>query len=408
MIKDDGAGIYTWNNTYGNNHIEGNIVVHGIGAGTGTANPDQLYVSGIYVDDRSSDILINNNTVAHCPTAGIFIHNAKQLTLFKNTLFGNGNPIANKESGQLLIKLDAIAPLVGSKALDLNVTENRVAATQEGSHCIYLSAEKKEDLNSLGSFDQNLYSASDAGQVVAKFYPQHDLCDPLEELNLAEWQRITGYDRSSVFKAVPSQDAKPARENLIRNSSMTNNTDGWMIWPAQMSIVHDTNQGVDGPSLKVQFSAAQAEALLYHSGIELNRNKLYRLSFTARSTKESKIEFVPLMAAAPWEALGDYRCFSINTGYKTFTYLFKPNRSNKAARVNFKSNAPFWIDNVTLNEVPRSSERNGESLRLLYNATENPQLVSLNGNYADLDGNSVSDPVVLAGFGSIILLKRPL
>ena len=407
MIKDDGAGVYTWNNSSGDNRIEGNIILRGIGAGAGTANPDQLYVSGIYVDDRSSDVLINNNTVAYCPTAGIYIHNAKQLTVFRNTLFGNGNPVANKESGQLLIKLDAIVPLLGNTALDLNVSENKIAATAEGDHCIYLRAEKKEDLNSLGSFDQNQYSAPGANQVIAKFYPQHDLCESLEELNFAEWQRVTEYDKSSVFKAVPFQDVKPVRENLIRNSRMTNNTEGWVVWPDQMSIVHDTQQGVDGPSLKVQFAGGHAEALLYHAGIEFSRNKQYRLSFSAKSTKESKIEFVPLMAGAPWEALGDSRCFSIDTGYKTFTCLFKPSRSNKESRVNFKSNAPFWIDNVTLYEVSAPSEQSGQMLRLLYNPVENPQSVSVNGKYDDLQGNPVINPVVLPGYGSMILLKRP-
>ncbi len=399
--------MYTWNNTYGDNRIEGNIILHGIGAGAGTPNPDQLNVSGIYVDDRSRDVLINHNTVAYCPTAGIFIHNAKQLTMYGNTLFGNGNPIAGKENGQLLIKLDAIVPLAGNSDLGLRVSENIMVATQEDHHCIYVSAEKEQDLNSLGSFHQNRYSGPRADQAIARSYPQHELCNALEELQLAEWQRITGIDDGSVFKLIHSQDPEPMGKNLIGNSRMTNNTDGWMTWPAPLSVFHDKKQGVDGPSLKVQFPPGKTEGLLYCTGIDLNRNKRYRLSFSARSTTKSKLEFVPLMAVAPWEALGDYTCFSIDTAFKTFAFSFKPTGGGHQARINFKSNTPFWIDNVTLYEVPSLRATSEESLKLIYNAVENTQVVSFSGTFVDLDDNPVSNPVRLPGYGSIILLKRP-
>ena len=406
MIKDDGAGIYTWNNTYGDNRIEGNIILHGIGSGAGTANPDQLYVSGIYVDDRSRDISIRRNTAAYCSTAGIFIHNAKQLTLSGNTLFGNGSPIANKENGQLLIKLDAIVPLAGNTALDLHVSENTMVAMLEGSHCIYLSAEGEHDLNSLGSFDSNQYRAPHEDQVIAKFYPKQGLCQALEELQLAEWQR-TGFDKSSTFKIIYAQEIAPMGNNLIANSGMTNNTNGWISWPDGVSIVHDKKQGIDGPSLNVQFPAGNIEGLLYYAGINLNRNKRYRLSFSARSSTKSKIEFVPLMAVAPWEALGDYTCFSVDIEYKTYTYYFKPNKTRKEGRVNFKCNTPLWIDNVTLYEVPSLPATGGSSVELFYNAVENPHAISVPGKFVDLDGNPVSDPVTLPGYGSIILSKRP-
>jgi len=407
MIKDDGAGVYTWNNTFGGNRIEGNIILHGIGSGAGTANPDQLFVSGIYIDDRSSNIMVNDNTVAYCPTAGIYIHNARQLSLSRNTLFGNGNPVVNKESGQLLVKLDAIVPIAGTQPLDLHFTENKVVTTQEGGHCVYLRAEKRQDLNSLGSFDHNQYSAPGANQVIAQFYPQHDLCDPPEELSLVEWQSTAGHDKGSAFNIIHFQSAQAVGENLVRNSRMTLNTDGWMIWPAQVSILHDKKHGADGPSLNVQFPSGHTEALLYHAGIKLNRNKQYRLSFAAKSTKKSRIEFVPLMAAAPWDALGAYTCFSIDTTYRTFTCFFKPYKSHPEARVNFKSNAPFWIDNVTLYEVTPPHEENGEPARLLYNAVETPQAFSVTGKYGDILGNPVSDQVTLPGYGSIILLMRP-
>jgi len=172
------------------------------------------------------------------------------------------------------------------------------------------------------------------------------------------------------------------------------------------SIVHDKRGVVDGPSLRVQFPSGKSEGLLYHAGLSLNSNKIYRLSFSAMSTAKNRIEFVPLMASAPWEAIDDYACFSTDTIFKSFTYFFKPNKSYKDARVNFKSNATFWIDNVTLSEVSPKKETARESLQLIYNDTQKSKTIPLSGKFTDLNGNLLSDMLMLPGYSSIILLKH--
>ncbi|MBI1767596.1 MAG: right-handed parallel beta-helix repeat-containing protein [Bacteroidetes bacterium] len=405
MIKDDGAGIYTWGNSYGDNIIEGNIIVRGMGSGAGTSDPDQLWVSGIYIDDRSSDIDIINNTVAYCGTTGIFIHNAKRLSIHGNKLFMNGSNLTNRENGQLSIKLDALVAQSEYRALELRVTENLFVTMRSGNHCIYLRAEKGQDLKALGVFDKNQYSAPHANLFIAKLYDHEDICDAVEELTLSDWQQETGNDNNSQFKIVDCTQNKTGT-NLIKNSSMTNNIEGWMIWPSQVSITQDKKIEIDGPSLRVQFPSGKKEALLYHAGFSLRSNKLYRLSFSAMSTKKSKIQFAPLMASAQWEALDDYACFSIDTIFKSFTYFFKPNRSSKEARVNFRGNATFWIDNVTLSEVVPKTESEAESLQLIYNATENQKTIPLPGKLNDINGRPVSDPFMLPGYNSLILLRH--
>jgi hypothetical protein len=132
---------------------------------------------------------------------------------------------------------------------------------------------------------------------------------------------------------------------------------------------------------------------------------MYRLSFSARSNSNSKIEFVPLAASPPWNALADYACFSLDTVFKSYSYYFKPNKNNKEARVNFKSDATFWIDNVRLSEIGARTENNDESLQIIYNATEKPKTVRPAEKFASLDGNQLPDPVMLQGFASMILQK---
>ncbi|GHN02637.1 hypothetical protein WSM22_41260 [Cytophagales bacterium WSM2-2] len=402
LIKDDGAGIYTWGNAYGDNSIEGNIVLHGVGSGGGTDNSEQVWVNGIYIDDRSSDIRIGNNTVAYCGTSGIFIHNARRIFIQGNTLFANGNHLTNRENGQLSIKSDGLVP-DAEKNLDLKVTQNHFVTLQEGSHCIWLRAEEEPDLKTLGSFGQNLYGAPQAYQVVAKSYDRQDICNANEEFTLTGWQRCTGSDDGSQFRIVNAFADGTTGLNLVKNGRVINNTVGWIAWPSQVSVVLDKRNYGDGTSLKVLFPQGKTEALLYHAGFSLNRDKIYRLSFSAMSAAKIKIEFAPLMASAPWEALGDYACFSVDTVFKSFSYYFRPHRSSKEARVNFKSNATFWIDNVTLSEVLK--EKVDDRIQLIYNVTDKPKTVSLQGKFCDLEGKQLSDTFTLPEYGSIILLK---
>jgi parallel beta-helix repeat protein len=404
MSKDDGAGIYTWGNSYRENLIEGNIVLHGAGCGVGTNDPDQVWAHGIYIDDRSSDINVVNNTIAYCGTDGVFIHNAKRISIQGNTLFANGNHLTNKETSQLSIKVDGLVP-ESEMNLDLRVVENRFVTSHEGNHCINVRDEKEGGRAAPGLFDRNYYCAPKTNQVAAKFNTHQDICDAIEELDLSCWQRCTENDRNSQFKILDVAPNELHSSNLIKNGGMNSSTEGWIAWPSQVFIVHDKMKGADGPALRVQFPSGKIEGLLYHAGFSLSSDKTYRLTFSAMSAMKGKIEFVPLMAASPWEALDDYACFSIDTIFKSFTYTFKPNKSCREARVNFKSNSTFWIDNVTLSEVPKVKTE-VEPLHFIYNATANPKTIPLSGSFTDLDGKQFSGTVILQGYSSIVLLKH--
>jgi hypothetical protein len=352
LIKDDGGGIYTWENAHGNNTIEGNRISNGMGAGEGTINPTQLFASGIYIDDRSSHVLIKNNEVSNCATSGIFLHNAKVITIISNRLFKSGNNLSNKEKGQLYIKLDTLGQFEGNYDLQLAIMHNQMTAVDDATYCIYLSADRKQQLQNLGKISQNEFIAERVHQVVAELYHSTGSCSAPEEFALVDWQRESGYEKGSVFKKVFFDESfEMASKNLISNGNMTSSTKGWMVWPEQLSIVREKMEDMDGATLKVNFPVGSTEALLYHEGFSLRKGTLYRLSFSAMSVQNAKLEFVPLMANSPWQALSEYTCFSVGATSKVFIYYFRPNQDSREARVNFKSHTAFWIDNVSLYEI---------------------------------------------------------
>src|SRR6476661_1643759 len=83
-VKDDGAGIYTFTGasttTYSQRIVSKNIVLNGGGAseGTNTAHADAY---GIYMDDNSSNVSVDGNTVANCGSAGVFLHEVSDISV---------------------------------------------------------------------------------------------------------------------------------------------------------------------------------------------------------------------------------------------------------------------------------------------------------------------------------------
>ncbi|RLC22679.1 MAG: hypothetical protein DRH21_08090, partial [Deltaproteobacteria bacterium] len=84
LIKSDGGGIYTWANRGTGNKISGNIVLNTAGSTDGNKS-DFKYAMGIYLDNITEHIIVENNTVAFSGQWGIYNH-------------GNDNKIVNNTS----------------------------------------------------------------------------------------------------------------------------------------------------------------------------------------------------------------------------------------------------------------------------------------------------------------------
>lgn len=401
MTKDDGAGIYTWENAFDNNVIEGNVITNGVGSAEGT-NSNQLYANGIYIDDRSSNILIKDNMIANCAMAGIYIHNAQKIVIQGNTLFGNGNAINNKERGQLLIKRDSL--FAGQKNdFKFLVVNNTFVATNETVPVLFFSIRSMEDFNVLGVFSKNDYIAVSKNNIVAEMYGKQDFCETPELYTLAAWQLARNQESNSIVSYFSFSPPDQKVTNLLTNGDMKAGTTNWHTWPEQTSVHLQKGTGLTVPSLQVD-THGQAEAMVYHAGFSLEQQKTYRLSFSVKSQTNSKIEFVPMMSEAPWLALGNYTCFTVDSVQQDFVYYFKPSQDCKQARVNFKSTSSFLINNVLLYEMPKSLTEN--TIRLVCNILAKPILIKAPAEFMVADGEPVSDSLTLPAFTSVVLVNR--
>jgi len=151
ITKDDGGGIYTWNNTSGapntGSKITNNIILNGLGAGEGTPDAGYKAANGIYLDDNTSNVEVAGNTVAFCGLNGVYLHNAHEILMHNNTVFGNNS--------QMVMSEDNFAP--NSPIRNISLSDN-ILVSKENYQPVAQYATEYNDLNSFGSFDHNSYA----------------------------------------------------------------------------------------------------------------------------------------------------------------------------------------------------------------------------------------------------------
>ncbi len=86
FVKDDGGGIYTFNNVNGSGRkICNNIILNGIGAPAG--NRGTVHAEGIYCDGETAGVDVSNNSIANVINRGIYLNDPTNVTVLNNTVY---------------------------------------------------------------------------------------------------------------------------------------------------------------------------------------------------------------------------------------------------------------------------------------------------------------------------------
>jgi len=209
-VKDDGGGIYTGNpspRTITGDLIEGNIVLNGVGAGMGTDSPSYSSTLGIYLDDNSNGITVSNNTTAKMGIAGIYLHNAYNVTVVSNTVLDNART-------SLLVKNDDPATAISG----LKISDNVFFATSAAEHAAEFIT-LHSDIRNFGVMNNNVYARPIDDNLVIAIQPLGEL-GKATNLSLSGWQAYSGQDQNSRKspKSITRTDAYLFRYNATDSS----------------------------------------------------------------------------------------------------------------------------------------------------------------------------------------------
>jgi len=179
QLFDDGGGIYTYNSDYAQPGVAGsevtsNIVLNVFGnrAGTQRTKDDG---NGIFMDNNTHDVLIENNTVAHT-TCGILLHQNGNITVRGNTVM---------DATLLLLTTDEIK--------DSYITKNIIYTTNRiGDYTWWQDTYQRIVYQSSASakFDYNTY--------ISHYYVKSVF---VNFADFAAWKAATGQDANSTCDA---------------------------------------------------------------------------------------------------------------------------------------------------------------------------------------------------------------
>lgn len=182
-LNDSGA-IYCWGkvkNRTCNNTISNNLIINAIGSVEATPS-NGIATNGIYIDNNSTDILVEKNTIIHASSAGIFVNDGSPKNIIRaNTIFDCAEGIgfaewANKDS------------LYGNL-----IENNTIVCADRSQRPISILTFMGPMLN-VGKFANNHYINAHDGFVVSYKNDPEKGQRRADLFRLANWQKFSGED----------------------------------------------------------------------------------------------------------------------------------------------------------------------------------------------------------------------
>ena len=411
MTLDDGAGLYTSGDgilVHNQRELQKNIILNGIGANEGTDSPVYRAAEGIYMDDRTFNVTISNNTVSNC-TRGIFVHNSNSISVIGNTLYNNDT--------QTLFRHDNIAPDYPVSNCSVN---NNIFFSKSYSQGVADFKTIDNAISNFGTFDNNYYCRpiDDDATIYTEYTGNNGNISKL--IDLATWQSTFNKDpgsRKSPYEVPAYKITNLISPNKYTNGQFNSNISGWTSWSNYNNgyVSWDNTNKLDGGSLKLGFSSsagktdAMSVALGSFGEIVAGEKFILRFSMVA-SSQGTPVGIYMETYRDPYKLLTPYQYVTAGTNRKEFELLFTPDSSNPYSRIDFQiknDDGPVWIDNIELYKANIVSTDIDDYVKFIYNEIDQPNNYNLNKSYIDVKGNKYSGNITLLPFTSAVLMLDP-
>lgn len=411
LVKDDGGGIYTstGSNALQNSgrKITGNIILNGIGAPGGTANPDSRYANGIYMDNNSAFVEISENTVANCATYGVYLHDAHDIVVRQNTIYNNGT--------QLLMVADETAPRIS--VYNNTVTGNIMFAKQADQMLSEHITKDNDDISHFGTFDYNYYFHPLGSDIAISVSPNiNGVYGYNNRMGLDSWKGLYGQDTNSIKTThnIPAYTvSKVTGDNRFTNGTFDTNMGGLYIYsPIGNAVTSWDSSKLDGGTLKVSFSSTSNSpnfgSVIIGIG-SVTAGRTYRLKFTVLGANNYKsISSYFRQSLSPYNDLSKREGCSITANRQEKELLFTAWASENNASVAFdvpEQTSPVYLDNVRLEQVEATLTNPDQYISFFYNTTTAAKTF-LTSPGSDVYGNNYENNITIQPFQSVIILKN--
>ena len=410
-VKDDGAGIYTWTGTVTNRRrveIIGNVVGDGNlkRVGLGTPHPERTHVNGIYLDSRSNNVTIDDNTVYNCGNFGIFLHNTKNDRIRNNNLYDNyigiGFIFDNKSQGNYPIR-------------NLLLQNNAIFARRADQRILHFSS-IRNDYKEVGNLNNNYYfsplQTERMIQVTDKNYKS-------EFYNLSRWKSTTPHDASSRTDPKPWPKKvidKYVSGNLLQNSTFERDFKGWHAWSNKKNGKIGFQKGVlTGGNMTMSFGSQQGGDARMAVSLDKGTGALRQgeelvLQYTMKSTGNNAdlaTQITSKGGAFTLLAPLNYASPATQTQQREEFFVLERSASNGDLKfILQETTQTLHLDNITLRKVQTKPVNHDDLVRFFTNATSRKASYSIpGGEWQSARGKAYSGAVTLEPYSSIILIR---
>lgn len=405
MVLDDGGGIYGWGDydKFGR-IISNNIILNGIGAPEGTDVTVAGNSSGIYLDDRSANVEISNNTVANANRAGVYLHNSHEIVLRNNTLFNN--------SCQVAMVHDDLEPADPIR----NVTmQQNIFFSKTDKQSVSNSASRQNDIGQFGNYSNNYYvRPMDQQGIIQTDYRNGSGEYINQRYNLPAWKSVYSNDVGSLpapLALLPYLINNTIGGNRFSNGGFNSNINGVFCMSSPGACVTSWNSGghLDGGALEIKASGAATNIATHISIGPVQAGKNYLIKFSLiGSTANQTVGAYLLKNGAPYNALSEKKYFSLGTTRTENEFMFSSPTTESDVYLIFtisQGQQPFWVDNLDVREANASITNPDDFIRFEYNRTNAPRTVLLDAAYVDAKNIPYLNLLVLPPFSSVVLIR---
>ena len=420
FIKNDGGGIYTWNNArdnngiltatpYYGNKIVGNIVLYAGNADAGTIYTEAggMYGShGIYCDGNSRNLEVSGNTVAY-NGMGVFLHDNQNMNIKNNTVYNN-------KSIQLDVMYDdTTLPAVRG----INIKNNLLFSQKLVQQTIVFRS-FYNDLDNFGTYDSNYYAqAINKENLIRSIYKKNKLIYS-QYFDINGWKLAYNDDQHSKPAATTLKEY--IVNNLLSTNKYSNGTydakiSGTISYnKAGTSASGWDNSGkLDGGSYKLSYKGVSSIGTTTNVVINIgaiSSSKNYILRYSIVGTKNNGSVGIYLrQGKSPYNVLTPIKFYTVNTDRVDNEVLFSFPESDANGQIVFQFNdrdSTVYLDNIQLYEADVTIINPDDYVRFEYNPTNSTKTIALDASYVDVDNNVYSGNISLAPYSSIVLTKQ--
>ena len=402
-IADDGGGVYTWRNgePYVNRNIIGNIILDGHGALDGKPLINGRMGSGIYLDNATNNVKVQDNSIARCSLFGMLDNFIVDVAVTGNTFFDSTGQIG------LWSRSDV--------ALNADTFSDNIFFARTDAEDVVVSSAVDGQVQNFGTFDGDYYVRPTQDDVL--FHIQQSAVDRF--YSLAGWQDTFGFDLNGGISPVvlaPYSVTSMDSANLIAGGDFEADAPSIISWSQDNSqtAVRDTSGKVNGSgSLQLSFSAPSNNYALIYAIVPfgaVDSSKTYLLRVTTTGTSDEGLLGAALrMTEGPTYAhLTPEQKRSFGTEKTVHEFLFANPTSDPAGTFELSINefsGTVYIDDIELYEVTATTADPSASIRFEYNPSTAAKTIALDRSYVDSRNTSYDGTITLAPFTSAVLIK---